>query len=78
MKEALPPEKEAQAQQLAQDIARLARDELLQIARALVDADDASLCGDNEFRVRDLVHKVAAKAYQQRLAQKKPATGAPG
>jgi hypothetical protein len=77
MKEALPAEKEAQAQQLAQDIARLAQDELLHIARTLIDADDASLFGDNEFTVRDLVHQVAAKAYQQRLAQKKTATKAP-
>jgi hypothetical protein len=77
MKEVLPSDREAQAEQLAQDIARLGHDELLQIARTLLGADDASLFGDNEFAVRDLIHKVAAKAYQQRLARKKTATRAP-
>jgi hypothetical protein len=76
MKEALPAAQEAQAQQLAKEIADLAHDELLQIARSLVAAHDASLFGDTEFRVRELVLKVAAKAYQQRLAPKKTATRA--
>jgi len=77
MKEALPAAQEAQARQLAQEIADLAQDELLQVARTLVAANDASLFGDNEFKVRDLIHQVAAKAYQQRLARKKTATRAP-
>lgn len=77
MKEALPADQEAQAQQLAQNIAQAAQDELVQIARTLVAADDSTLFGDNEFKVRDLVLQVAAKAYQQRLAQKKTATKAP-
>ena len=70
MKEALPAAQEAQAQQLARQIAALAHDEFLQIARTLVAANDAALFGDNEFKVRDLIHKVAAKAYRQRLALK--------
>ena len=77
MKEALPPDQEAQAQQLAHDLALAAQDDFLQIARTLVAAHDADLFGANEFKVRDLVHKVAAKAFQQRLAQKKTATKAP-
>jgi len=78
MKEALSPEKEAQAQALAQELTHLAGDELLQIARTLIDANDTELFGDNEFKVRDLILKVAAKAYQQRLTQKKTATKGPG
>jgi hypothetical protein len=77
VKEPLTPDKEAQAQQLAQDIAQISQDELLRIARTLIDADDSTLFGDNEFKVRELVLKIAAKAYQQRLAQKKTATRAP-
>ena len=78
MKGAPPPDREAPAEQLAQDIARLAHDELLRVAHTRLDADDASLFGDNEFVVRDLIHQVAATAYQQRLARKKTATRAPG
>jgi hypothetical protein len=67
----LPPEKEAQAQQLARDIAEAAHEDFLRLARTLVGSDDASLFGDTELKVRDLVLKLAAKAYQQHLAQKK-------
>lgn len=77
MKEPLPPDQEAQAQQLARDIAQASRDELLQIARTLIAAGDAELFGPNEFKVRDLAHQVAAKAYEKRLAPKKTATKAP-
>ena len=73
----LPPEQEAEAQQLAQAIAQAAQDELLQIARTLVAADNTALFGDTEFRVRDLILRVAAKAYQQHLAKKKTAMRPP-
>lgn len=77
MKESLPPAQEAQAQELAAAIAEAARDDLLQIARDLIAADDASLFGETEFRVRGAILRVAAKAYEQRLAQKKTATRGP-
>lgn len=78
MKEPLPPDQEAQAQQLAHDIAQASHGELLQVARTLIAAGDADLFGPNEFKVRDLAHKVAAKAYEKRLAPKKTATRARG
>jgi hypothetical protein len=77
MKEPLPPAQEAQAQELAAAIAAAAQEDLLAIARQLVASDDASLFGEAEFRVRDAALRVAASAYQQRLAQKKTATRAP-
>ena len=77
MQQPLPPAQEAQAQQLAAAIAQAAQDDLLAIARDLVACDDTSLFGQTEFRVRDAILRVAAKAYQQRLAQKKTATRAP-
>lgn len=77
MKEPLLPAQEDQAQELAAAIAAAAQEDLLAIARHLVASGDAALFGDTEFRVRDAVLRVAAKAYQQRLAQKKTATGAP-
>jgi hypothetical protein len=77
MKESLSAAQEAEAQQLAQAIAQAAHDDLLAIARALVAADNASLFGATEFKVRDLALRVAAKAYQQHLGPKKTATKGP-
>ena len=77
MQEPLSPAQEAQAQELAAAIARAAQEELLRIARDLVRCDNASLFGETEFRIRDAILRVAAKAYEQRLAQKKTATRAP-
>jgi len=77
MKEALPAAQEAEARQLAQEIATAAADELLQLARTLVAGGDSSLFGATEFKVRDILLKVGAKAYERRLGQKKTATTAP-
>jgi len=77
MKESLPPAQEAQAQELAAALAEAAQEDLLAIARDLVACDDDALFGETEFRVRDAILRVAAKAYQQRLAQKKTATRGP-
>jgi hypothetical protein len=77
MQKSLPATQEAQAQELAAAIAQAAQEDLLQIARDLVACDDAALFGETEFRIRDAILRVAAKAYQERLAQKKTATTAP-
>jgi len=74
MKESLTPAQEAEAQLLAERIAQAAQEELLQVARTLVGTTTASLFGATEFRIRDLILRVAAKAYQEHLAQKKTAT----
>ena len=63
-------------QQLARELGQLIEDELLQMVQTLGQADPASLFGPTEFTIRDLALKIAAKAYQQRLGQKK-ATKAP-
>jgi plasmid replication initiation protein len=73
----LTPEHEARAQELAQAIREAAEDEILQIARTLAATDDRHLFGNTEFRIRDLVHKIGAKAYAAHLAEKKTATPAP-
>jgi hypothetical protein len=73
----LPPDKVAQAQDLA-DAIRLATDEEInELARTLVSTDDAHLFGLTEFKLRDLAHQIAAKALEQHLARKKTATGGP-
>jgi hypothetical protein len=73
----LSPEQRAEAQALAQAIREAINTEIDDLARTLVTSDDAHLFGDNEFKLRDLAHKIAAKALEQHLAQKKTATKAP-
>jgi hypothetical protein len=77
MQEALTDAQEAQAQELAQALEGLAREELQAIARLLVRAAPEDLFGDTEFKVRDLIHRVAAAAFERHLASKKTATTAP-
>lgn len=78
MQEARTADREAQARELAAAITEVTEEEMLEIARTLVDAEPASLFGATEFKIRDLAHKIAAKAYERRLAQKKSATTPPG
>jgi len=73
----LSPEREAEAQQLLQALRQAADEDLLAIARALVATDEHTLFGQTEFDIRDLVHKIGAKAYQAHLAHKKMAPAAP-
>ena len=76
MQETLPADQDVTAQQLADELAELVEAELLEIVSTLHDADAATLFGPTEFKIRTLALKIAAKAYQQRLAQKKTATKA--
>ncbi len=73
----LPPEKLAEARALAQAIREAPDADIEELARSLVATDDQHLFGDNEFRLRDLGHRIAAKALEQHLARKKTATRAP-
>jgi len=77
MQEARSPEYQAEARELAAAIAEVTEEELLEIAQTLLDAEPADLFGATEFKVRELAHRIAAKAYEQRLAQKKSATTPP-
>jgi len=77
MKGPLSAEQEAQAQALAEAIAEAAQEEFLQVARTLVGSDNASLFGENEFKIRDIILRVGAKAYQEHLGGKKTATRGP-
>jgi hypothetical protein len=67
----LSPEHEANAKVLAQAIREATTAEIDERARTLVGTDDAHLFGENEFKVRELAHKIAAKAFEQHLGQKK-------
>lgn len=73
----LPPDKQADAEALAQAIREATQDEIDELARVLVATDDTHPFGQTEFTVRELAHKIAAKALSQHLARKKTATPAP-
>ena len=51
--------------------------EIGQLAANLATTDDARLFGNNEFRIRAIALKIAARAYEQHLARKKTDTTAP-
>ena len=73
----LSAELEAEAQALALELSHALADDLLAVARLLVSKQPTHLFGQTEFQLRDLVHRLGAKALQVRLAQKKTATRGP-
>ncbi len=73
----LSSEQLADAQALAQAIRAATVAEIDELARTLVSTDDQHLFGINEFKVRELAHKIAAKALEHHLARKKTVTKAP-
>ena len=74
MQESHTAEQELATQQLTEELTQLIEDEVRQLVRTLQNTDAATLFGQTEFTIRDLALQIAAKAYQQRLAQKKTAT----
>jgi hypothetical protein len=70
-KRELTPEHEAEAQRLADTAALKTKDELLQITRLLVSKKDHELFGETEFQVRDLVHKIGARAVETAVNERK-------
>ncbi len=78
MQQPLTPELEAKAQELLTHLRSRADDDLLALARLLVSKEDHEIFGATEFQVRDIVHRIGAKALETHLAQKKTtATKAP-
>lgn len=76
MSESASLDRDAQARELAAAIASASEEELLLIARELLDAEPATLFGATEFKIRELALKIARRAYEAHLAQKKSATRA--
>lgn len=67
----LTAEQEAEAQRLADSIALKTKEELLRITRLLVSKQDHELFGETEFEVRDLVHKIGARAIETAVNERK-------
>lgn len=72
-----PPEKQADIEELAREIREAVDTEINELAANLATTDDAHLFGDNEFKIRALAHRIAAKAIERHLARKKTDTRAP-
>jgi len=71
MSKALPVDREALARDLAQLLQQQSSDTFLDIARLLVEVEDAQLFGNTEFQIRQLLLKLGVTAYNTFLAQKK-------
>ncbi len=74
----LSPEKQAEIDDIERAIGQAVEAEISELAANLAGTDDAQIFGDNEFKIRAIALKIAAKAYEQHLTRKKPATTAPG
>ena len=73
----LPPEEQAEIEALGRAIREAVDAEIGELAANLATTDDAHLFGDNEFKIRALAHKIAAKAVEQHLTRKKTDTKGP-
>ena len=73
----LRPEKQTEIEGLTQAIREAVDAEIADLAAHLACTDDAHLFGANEFKIRALAHRIAAKAVEEHLARKKTATKAP-
>lgn len=67
----LTPAQEALAQQLNQALQQEPQGLIEQLARTLVATDDRSLFGATEFKLRDLVLRIAGRALEIHLREKK-------
>jgi hypothetical protein len=73
----LSPEKQAEIEELTRAIHEAVDAEIGELAANLATTDDAHLFGANEFKIRAIAHKIAAKTLEQHLAKKKMATKGP-
>jgi hypothetical protein len=70
----LTAEQEKEAKILEDRIRVAIGKEVSAMARLLASREDKDLFGKTEFELRDLVLKIGAKAYEERLREKKTAT----
>jgi hypothetical protein len=73
----LTAEQELEAKQLEARIRLAIEKEVGALAKLLVGKADKDLFGQTEFDVRELVLRIGAKAYEERLREKKTATKDP-
>jgi hypothetical protein len=67
----LTPDQQAEADRIHAALTAAAAADLRDLAELLASKADGELLGPTEFQVRDLVHKLGAKAIQTALAERK-------
>jgi hypothetical protein len=72
----ISPEKQAEIDDLEEAIRQAVEAEIGELAANLAETDDAHLFGDNEFKIRAIALKIAARAFEQHLTRKKTDTTA--
>jgi hypothetical protein len=74
----LTPEQRAEAERIRQALLDESADDLRELAELLATRDDSNTFGAAEFAVRDIVHRIGAKAIETALeGRKKGATSVP-
>jgi hypothetical protein len=67
----LTPEQQDEAQRIERILMESVRDDIRSIAELFASKGDRQLLGRTEFEVRDLVHKIGAKALETALEERK-------
>ena len=67
----LTPEQRDEAQRIERILMESVRNDIRSIAELLASKPDRQLLGRTEFEVRDLVHKIGAKAIETALDERK-------
>lgn len=67
----LTPDQQAEADRLYAALTAAAAADLRTLAELLAAKPDGDLLGPTEFQVRDLVHRIGAKALETALAERK-------
>jgi len=74
----LTPEQQVEADRLLATLRQAAESDLRELAELLATTDDTNTFGATEFTVRDIAHRIGAKAIEGALeGRKKGATTAP-
>ena len=73
----LTPEQEAEAQRIEAILVQAAGEDLRQMARLMASKTNRELLGETEFRVRDLAHRIGAKAVETAVNERSK-KGIPG
>ena len=60
----LTPEQEAEAQRIEQVLLEAARKDVRELARLMASKQDHEILGQTEYQVRDIVHRLGAKALE--------------
>lgn len=67
----LTPEQQDEAQRIERILMESVRHDIRSISELLASKADRQLLGQTEFEVRDLVHKIGAKALETALDERK-------